>query len=387
MEGRVNDLRDHPMTLERRQFLVMGLALAAASILNTIPASAHPQQAPRPSDASPAKRQLRRPDRRRLGTLEVSSVGLGCMSMVPGFYNDPPPPRRDSIALIRTAHDRGVTFFDTAEAYGPFLSEEIVGEALGPIRKTVQIATKFAFAFDGNRSTGRRDSRPESIRRAVEGSLRRLRTDYIDLLYQHRADPNVPVEDVAGTVKELIAAGKVKHFGLSEMSPQTIRRAHAVHPVAALQTEYSLVERVVENGILATCDELGIGFVPWGPTHRGFLTGIFDENSRFSAPDRRASVPTFTPEALRANMPLLRLVQDWAGRKGVTPVQFSLGWLMAQKPWIVPIPGTTQLQHLEENVGAVSVQLTPSELTEIGAAVSRIPLQGVRTPESALRDQ
>jgi aryl-alcohol dehydrogenase-like predicted oxidoreductase len=305
--------------------------------------------------------------------------------MVAGFYN-PAPPRREMVALIRAAVERGVTFFDTAEVYGPFTSEEIVGEALAPVRQQVVIASKFGFGFEGNKTTGR-NSRPENIRRAVEGSLRRLRTDRIDLLYQHRADPTVPVEDVAGTVKELIAAGKVGHFGLSEMSPQTIRRAHAVQPVAALQTEYSLVERVPENGILATCEELGIGFVPWGPTHRGYLAGVFDANTRFRAPDRRASVPTFTPEALRANAPLLALVRDWARRKGVTPVQFSLAWLLAQKPWIVPIPGTTRVRHLEENLGAVSVRLTPAELTEIRAAVSRIPVQGVRPPESALRDQ
>jgi aryl-alcohol dehydrogenase-like predicted oxidoreductase len=367
------DPRDGRAPMDRRDFIALSLALSASSLLPRVALGATPNQtAPLP--------------RRRLGSLDVSAVGLGCMSMVAGFYTHPAPDRRDMIALIRAAVDRGVTFFDTAEVYGPFTSEEIVGEALAPVRGRVQIATKFGFVFDGNRTMGR-NSRPEHIKRAVDGSLRRLRTDRIDLLYQHRADPNVPVEEVAGTVKELIAAGKVKHFGLSEMSPATIRRAHAVQPVAALQSEYSLVERVPEHGILATCEELGIGFVPWGPTHRGYLSGLHDANTRFTAPDRRASVPTFTPAALQANAPLLALVRDWARRKSVTPVQFSLGWLLAQKPWIVPIPGTTKLNHLEENLGAVNVKLTPAELSEIRMAIARIPLQGVRAPESVARDQ
>jgi aryl-alcohol dehydrogenase-like predicted oxidoreductase len=370
MNDAIKETNKHAM--HRRDFVALGLALSAASllprtVLGGIPAHAVPVLS-----------------RRRLGSLEVSSLGLGCMSMI-GVYNAPKD-KQEMVALIRTANERGVTFFDTAENYGPFTSEEIVGEALQPIRNQVQIATKFGFAFDGTRSTGR-NSRPETIRRAVDGSLRRLRTDRIDLLYQHRADPNVPVEDVAGTVKELIAAGKVKHFGLSEMSPATIRRAHAVQPVAALQSEYSLVERVVENGILTTCEELGIGFVPWGATHRGYLTGVFNENTRFSAPDRRASVPTFTPEALRTNAPLLAIVRDWARRKNVTPVQFSLAWLLAQKPWIVPIPGTTQLSHLEENLGADGVRLTPAELQEIRSEISKITLHGVRSAESALVNQ
>ncbi|NEP18890.1 MAG: aldo/keto reductase [Leptolyngbya sp. SIO4C1] len=324
-------------------------------------------------------------DRRRLGSLEVSPLGLGCMSMVAGFYN-PAPPKQEMIALIRQAVEQGVTFFDTAEVYGPFTSEEIVGEALAPFKGEVVIATKIGFDFQGNRVTGR-NSRPENIRRAVEGSLRRLRVETIDLLYQHRADPNVPVEDVAGTVKELIQQGKVKHFGLSEMAPQTIRRAHVVQPVAAVQSEYSLMERVVENGVLSTCEELGIAFVPWGPTARAFLTDRFNEYSRFAQEDRRASVPIFTPEALTANMPLLRLVRDWALRKGVTPAQFSLAWLLAQKPFIVPIPGTTNPHHLIENIGAAGVNFTAAELREIRAAVSQIEVQGVRAPESANEDQ
>lgn len=323
---------------------------------------------------------------RRLGSLEVSAIGLGCMSMAPGFYNVPPPDRRAMVSLIRNAVDRGVTFFDTAEVYGPFISEEIVGEALSPVRKQVVIASKFGFAYDGNRTTGR-DSRPENIRRAAEGCLKRLRTDVIDLFYLHRVDPKVPVEDVAGAVKELIRAGKVKHFGLSEAAPQTIRRAHKVQAVAALQTEYSLMERTPENEILATCEELGIGFVPWGPVHRGYLSGVFDEGRRFTAPDRRASVPSLTPEALKTNMPLLALVRDWAKRKGVTPAQFSLGWLLAQKPWIVPIPGTTNPAHLAENLGGANVRFSSAELAEIRAGISSIELQGVRKPESVRADQ
>ena len=363
-----------PREISRRDFVALSLAMSAAAML------------PRPLRGSEPPPVAPPTDRRRLGSPEGSSLGLGCMSMVAGFYTHPAPDPKAMAALIRDAVDRGVTFFDTAEVYGPFTSEEIVGEALAPIRHQVVIASKFGFGFEGSRTTGR-NSRPENIRRAVEGSLRRLRTDHIDLLYQHRADPNVPVEDVAGTVKELIAAGKVKHFGLSEMSPQTIRRAHAVQRVAALQTEYSLVERAPEHGILATCEELGIGFVPWGPTHRGYLSGVFDVSTRFAAPDRRASVPTFTPAALHANAPLLALVRDWARRKGVTPVQLSLAWLLAQKPWIVPIPGTTKLAHLDENLGAANVKFTPAELTEIRTAVSSIALQGVRSPDTASRDQ
>jgi aryl-alcohol dehydrogenase-like predicted oxidoreductase len=361
-----------PAAVGRRGFLASGLGLAAAAVL---PGAAHGSE----------RLAIAPPGRRRLGALEVSSLGLGCMSMAPGTYN-PPPDRQEMIALIRAAVERGVTFFDTAEVYGPFISEEIVGEALAPVRDRVVIATKFGFAFENGRRSGR-NSRPEHIRQAVEGSLRRLRTDHIDLCYLHRVDPNVPVEDVAGTVKDLIQAGKVGHFGLSEAAPQTIRRAHAVQPVTALQTEYSLLERVAENGILATCEELGIGFVPWGPTGRAFLTGRFNEYSRFDPADRRASVPYTAPEALKANMPLLALAREWGKRKGVTPVQFAMGWLLAQKPWIVPIPGTTQLHHLDENLGADAVQLTSGELAEIRTALSQIRLQGVRAPESALRDQ
>ncbi len=358
--------------MHRRDFVAAGLGLAAAAILPGGARAGVPASAPL--------------GRRRIGSLEVSSLGLGCMSMVAGFYTHPAPDRRAMVALIRGAVDRGVTFFDTAEVYGPFTDEEIVGDALVPVRHQVVIASKFGFGFVGNRVVGR-NSRPEHIRRALEGSLRRLRTDYIDLYYLHRVDPNVPIEDVAGTVSELIGEGKVRHFGLSEASPATIRRAHAVQPVTALQTEYSLVQRFAETEVLATCEELGIGFVPWGPTHRGYLTGIFGENTRFTAPDRRASVPTFTPEALRANKPLLDLVRDWAQRKGVTPVQLSLGWLLVQKPWIVPIPGTTNPRHLAENLGAEAVRLSTDDVQAIRAGISSMQLQGVRPPESARTDQ
>lgn len=390
MSNTRNDLdKEHGLTMpDRRDFLVTGLGLAAASLLSHIPASAQSQQAGGPArgGAAAGKGQLTKTDRRKLGSLEVSSVGLGCMSMAGGFYDNPPPDRREMVALIRAAVERGVTFFDSAQVYGPFVSEEIVGEALAPFKGRVVIATKFGFEYP-NGQRGGRNSRPEHIRRMTEDSLRRLKIEAIDLYYLHRVDPNVPVEDVAGTVKELIQAGKVKHFGLSEAAPQTIRRAHAVQPVVALQTEYSLLERVAENGILATCEELGIGFVPWGPVARGFLTGRFDENIRFDKPDRRAEVPLFTTEARKANMPVLTLVREWARRKDASPAQIALAWLIAQKPWIVPIPGTTNPQHLAENLGAAAVKFTPDDLKQIRADLSKIKVQGVRSPESALKDQ
>lgn len=368
---------------DRRAFI--GKTLFAGAGLAALAASPNQADAQTTSRSQTNASKFVISGRRRLGSLEVSSLGLGCMSMVAGFYN-PAPPRQDMIAQIRNAVQRGVTFFDTAEVYGPFTSEEIVGEALAPFKGKVVIATKFGFAFEGNRTTGR-NSRPENIRRAVEGSLKRLKIETIELLYQHRADPNVPVEDVAGTVKDLIKEGKVKHFGLSEMSPQTIRRAHAVQPVTAVQSEYSLLERAVENGVLSTCEELGIGFVPWGPTGRAFLADRFNEYSRFAQEDRRATVSFFTPEALKANMPMLALVREWSLRKNVTPVQFSLGWLLAQKPFIVPIPGTTNPYHLHENLGAAAVKLTPDELREINTAASKNQIVGARKQESALTDQ
>jgi len=321
---------------------------------------------------------------RKLGKLEVSGMGLGCMSMTSNSYN-PPRPKPAMVKVIRGAVDRGVTFFDTAEVYGPFTSEEYVGEALKPIRNKVVIASKLGFKFDNGKQVGR-DASPASIRKALEGQLKRLQTDRIDLLYLHRVDPAVPIEEVAGTVKELIGEGKVRYFGLSEASLDNIRKAHAVHPVTALQNEYSLLERVHEHKTLALCEELGIGFVPWCPVVRGFMADKFDEYSRFSEESRFVAVPYFKPEALKNNMALLNLVRDWSDRKGVTPVQFSLAWLMAQKPWIVPIPGTTKLHHLDEDLGAFKVTFAPGELSEFRGAFEKIKLMGVREPESVLKD-
>lgn len=323
-------------------------------------------------------------ERRKLGSLEVSPIGLGCMSMTSGHYN-PPRSNEEMVPVIRGAVDQGVTFFDTAEYYGPFSNEALVGRALAPVRNQVAIATKFGFQFEGEKPVGR-NSRPEHVRRAVEGMLKRLQTDRIDLLYLHRLDPNVPVEDVAGTVSELIKEGKALHFGLSEVSPQTLRRAHAVQPVTALQSEYSLIQRVHENQVLDTCEELGVGFVPWGPVSRGFLADKFNEYSRFSKESRHSEVPYFEPEALQVNMKLLGLVRDLGRRKGVSPAQFSLAWLLAQKPFIVPIPGTTKLHHMKENIGALDVKFSQEELKEFRNAFSRIELVGVRSSESALTD-
>lgn len=317
--------------------------------------------------------------------LDVSALGLGCMGMSSAY--GPAANKQDMITLIRAAHERGVTFFDTAEAYGPFANEDLVGEALAPIRDKVIIATKFG--FDINPLTGERgrgtNSRPEHIRSAVEGSLRRLRTDCIDLLYQHRVDPQVPIEDVAGAVKQLIAAGKVKHFGLSEAGVQTIRRAHAVQPVAAVQSEYSLFWRGPEAELLPLLEELGIGFVPFSPLGAGFLTGRIDANTEFATNDFRNIVPRFSPEARRANMALVEVVKAVATRKGATPAQIALAWLLAQKPWIVPIPGTTKLHRLEENLGAVSLDLNDQDLAKINDEVSNITVQGERLPEAALK--
>jgi aryl-alcohol dehydrogenase-like predicted oxidoreductase len=325
--------------------------------------------------------------KRKLGSsnLEVSALGLGCMGMSSGY--GPPKDKQEMIALIHSAIDLGVTFFDTAELYGPFTNEELVGEALAPFRKQVVIATKFGFDVDPN--TGMRlgglNSRPEHIKAVANASLKRLKVDAIDLFYQHRVDPNVPVEDVAGTVKELIKEGKVKHFGLSEPGANTIRRAHVVQPVTAVQSEYSLWWRGPETEILPTLEELGIGFVPFSPLGAGFLTGKIDENTKFDATtDFRASVPRFSSEALKANMALVDLVREVAERKGATPAQIALAWLLAQKPWIVPIPGTTKLHRLKENLGAVEVHLTPEDLKEIDENASHIALKGERLPKAAL---
>ena len=315
---------------------------------------------------------------------EVSALGLGCMGLSHGF--GPAIDRGDAIRLIRAAVERGVTLFDTAQVYGPFTNEEVVGAALAPLREQVVIATKFGFAHDADDSpTAALDSRPETIRRGTEESLRRLRTDHVDILYQHRVDPAVPIEDVAGAVKELIDEGKVRHFGLSEAGARTIRRAHAVQPVAALQSEYSLWWREPEAEILPVLEELGIGFVPFSPLGRGFLTGKIDETTPFGASDFRNTLPRFAPENRKANRAVVDLVSAIAARKGVTPAQFALAWVLAQRPWIVPIPGTTKLHRLDENLGAVDVDLTPDDLREIDAAASRITVQGERYSEGSQR--
>jgi aryl-alcohol dehydrogenase-like predicted oxidoreductase len=313
--------------------------------------------------------------------LEVSALGLGCMGMSYGY--GPPADKQEMISLIRTAAERGVTFFDTAEAYGPFTNEELVGEALAPFRGQVVIATKFGFKLDPAvaRGLGGVDSRPEHIKEVAEASLKRLKVDTIDLFYQHRVDPDVPIEDVAGAVKDLIQEGKVKHFGLSEAGVQTIRRAHAVQPVTALQSEYSLWWRNPEAEVLPTLEELGIGFVPFSPLGKGFLTGKIDENTTFDSSDFRNIVPRFTPEARKANQTLVDLLRSIAERKKATAAQIALAWLLAQKSWIVPIPGTTKLNRLEENIGAAAIELASNDLREIDSAASKITVQGARYPE------
>jgi aryl-alcohol dehydrogenase-like predicted oxidoreductase len=313
--------------------------------------------------------------------LEVSALGLGCMGM--SFSYGAPKDKGEMISLIRAAVDRGVTFFDTAEVYGPYTNEELVGEALQPVRDKVVIATKFGFNIASDSRPGRQgvNSQPEHIKQVVEGSLKRLRTDVIDLYYQHRVDPDVPIEDVAGAVKDLIAAGKVKHFGMSEAAPQTIRRAHAVQPVTALQNEYSLWWRKPEAEIIPLLEELGIGLVPYSPLGKGFLTGKIDESTTFASNDFRSTLPRFTPEALKANQAVVNLLNRIATEKGATPAQIALAWLLAQKPWIAPIPGTTKLHRLEENIGAVNLELAPAELAEIDTAASAIQIEGGRYPE------
>ena len=318
---------------------------------------------------------------RKLGKsgLEVSAMGLGCMGMSFGY--GPAKDKNEMVSLIRSAVERGVTFFDTAEIYGPFTNEELVGEALAPMRERVVIATKFGFKFGPKGEQIGLDSRPEHIKEVAEASLKRLRTDVIDLFYQHRVDPNVPIEGVAGTVKDLIQEGKVKHFGLSEPGVQTIRRAHAVQPVTAVQNEYSLWRREPEKEVLPTLGELGIGFVPYSPLGRGFLTGKISENTAFDSSDFRNILPRFTPEARKANQALVDLLGGIAKRKKATPAQIALAWLLAQKPWIVPIPGTTKLHRLEENIGAAEIELTPNDLRDIDNATSKITVQGARYPE------
>ena len=323
--------------------------------------------------------------KRRLGNLEVSALGLGCMGMSASYGRI--PDKQEMISLLRAAVDRGITFFDTAEVYGPFTNEELVGEALSPTRNEVVIATKFGFKLD---ATGQRtwlgvDSRPEHIKEVADASLKRLKTDYIDLFYQHRVDPDVPIEDVAGAVKDLIAEGKVRHFGLSEPGLETIRRAHAVQPVTAIQNEYSLWTRTPEAEVLPLLEELGIGFVPYSPLGRGFLTGKIDESTTFESSDFRNILPRFSAEARKANQTLVDLLESIGERKHATPAQIALAWLLAQKPWIVPIPGTTKLNRLEENIGAVEVELTADDLREIDAAASKITVEGERYPEELQR--
>jgi aryl-alcohol dehydrogenase-like predicted oxidoreductase len=322
--------------------------------------------------------------KRKLGNsnLEVSAIGLGCMGM--SFSYGPPKEKQEMIALIRAAVERGITFFDTAEVYGPFINEELLGEALAPFRGQVVIATKFGFDLSGSDhrpGAAGLNSQPEHIKQAVEGSLKRLKVDAIDLLYQHRVDPNVPIEDVAGAVKDLIQQGKVKHFGLSEAGVKTIRRAHAVQPLAALQSEYSLWWRKPEQDVIPAVEELGIGFVPYSPLGKGFLTGKIDENAKFDSSDFRSTLPRFTPEALKANQALIELLASIGERKKATPAQIVLAWVLAQKPWMAPIPGTTKLHRLDENIGALSVELTPDDLSDIDDTASKIKVQGARYPE------
>ncbi|MEV4033556.1 aldo/keto reductase [Streptomyces umbrinus] len=375
----------------RRGFLGAA-ALAATSLMAATGAAAIPAHAAQPATGSggPTRRRnqvtaaITQTGRRRLGSLKVSSIGLGTQTM-PGNLYGPVTSRKDMLALIRTAVDQGVTFFDTAEAYGPWESERIVGDALRPVRDDVVIATKFGWDIDPD--TGARNglnSRPDHIRRAVDGMLKRLRTDHIDLLYQHRVDPTVPIEDVADTVKDLMAQGKVLHWGLSEPGLQTVRRAHAVQPLTAIQNEYSTLWRGPEENVLPLCEELGIGFVCWAPLGMGFTTGAMSPYFQFAEDDRRTVFPRNSRDNLAANMPLVQLLQDWAVRKGATPAQIDLAWLLAQKPWIVPIPSTTRLSHLLENIGAEEVRFSRDELAELNDAVARITIHGDRLPPEAL---
>jgi aryl-alcohol dehydrogenase-like predicted oxidoreductase len=360
----------------RRQFLatsaMLGTAAAAGSFLGISPAVASINQTPQITRSKTMKQ-------RKLGNLVVSEIGSGCMNMS-GNYNGPIPTEQ-GVKTIRTAFENGVTFFDTAEVYGPYINEELVGEALAPIRDQVKIATKFGFAIDGTIAL---NSRPDHIRKVVEQSLKRLRTDRIDLYYQHRVDPDVPIEEVAGTIKDLIAEGKVLNFGLSEASARTIRRAHAVQPVAAVQSEYSLWTRNIElNGVMATCDELGIGIVPWAPVGEGFLTGKHDPDTKYDAKtDFRSGFPRFSNEFMPLNMPIIEWIRGYAAKKGVTPAQISLAWLLAKGPNIVPIPGTRSVDHLLENLGAQRVQLSAADVQEIDTSLSKFPVFGDRMGEA-----
>ncbi|OJV01734.1 MAG: aldo/keto reductase [Nitrobacter sp. 62-23] len=360
----------------RRTFLGAGLGLATASLMNVRGAFAQSPDVHLQDRNASIPRREKSMGSRKLGNLKVSAIGLGCLPLV-GYYGNGPRDRKASVALIRAAFELGVTFFDTAEVYGPHLSEEFVGEALAPVRDQVAIATKFGFGVEEGQPTAL-NSQPDHLRRAVDGSLKRLRTDHIDLLYQHRPDPKVPIEDVAGAVKDLIQAGKVKHWGLSEASATTIRRAHAVLPVSAVQSEYAIWWREPETRIFPTLEELGIGFVPYCPVGRSFFAGAVNAASRFDSTDRRHNLPRFVPDALAANLALFKYVRDWAERKNTTPAQFALAWVLAQRPWIVPIPGTTQYMHLAENVGAPTVHLTADELREFDVGAEKITLVGGR---------
>jgi len=360
---------------DRRRFLVTAGTAVVGAVFSTDTAS---WASPAAAQATRSVLGVQTMKTRKLGSLEVSELGFGDMTLSGGHYG-PGVDRAQGIRMIRAAYDAGVRFFDTAEVYGPYVNEELVGEALAPIRSQVKIATKFGFKIDG---TNGLDSRPERIRRVVEGSLKRLRTDHIDLLYQHRVDLTIPIEHVAGTVKDLIREGKVLHFGLSEPSPKTIRRAHAVQPVSAIQSEYSLIERSVErNGVLQTCEELGIGFVPWGPLGQGFLPGTLNMDVQATMDpknDLRASFPRFSPMVMRNNQPVIEFLRKFGATRGATPAQIALAWLMAQKPWIVSIPGTGKLDHLSENVGAIQVQLTPADLREIDTVMAKFEIYGGR---------
>jgi len=366
-----------PALPNRRRALAAGLGLGAASLLTGIPMGARAQQ------AGPSASQHAAPNgRRKLGSLEVSALGLGCQNFA-GMYG-PPVDRQEAIRVMRAAYDRGVTFFDVAEVYGPFLGEEMVGEALAPIRDKVVIATKFGFDITPDGQVRGLNSRPDSVKRVTEASLRRLKTDYIDLQYQHRVDPTVPIEDVAGAVQDLIREGKVRHFGLSAAGGATIRRAHRVQPVTAVQNEYSVWTRDPELEALATCEELGIGFVPWSPLGMGYLTGTVTPLMVHGTADLRATLPRFTPQARRANWPVVELLQRVGARKQATPAQIALAWLLARKPWIVPIPGPITRGHMEENMDALQVPLTAADMKDIEDGFARIRVQGARLTEPML---
>jgi aryl-alcohol dehydrogenase-like predicted oxidoreductase len=371
--------------VSRRDFLATVAAIGAVSVSAAVTRTA--AQNPGTAASSTSARNTApypRNQRRKLGSLEVSSLGFGCMNMVWAY--GPPVEKSHAISVIRAAYDQGVTFFDTAEIYGPFTDEEIVGEALASVRDRVVIATKFGFDIDpATRAINGLNSRPEHINKVADASLKRLKTDYIDLLYQHRIDPNVPIEEVAGTVKHLIQAGKVKHFGLSEAGPRTIRRAHAIQPVTAVQNEYSLWTRDAEPAVLPVCAELGIGFVPWSPLGMGYLTGQVTRTTKFLPGDLRAMFPRFTPEAIEANRPVVDLLTEVGERKNASPGQIALAWLMAQKPFVVPIPGTTKHEHLRENLAAANVQLSAGDLRHIQGAFSKITVHGLRTTPELLK--